>query len=152
MTLQKRTRAAQSCQVLYTLSARSRTSFADSDEPHQSRSCRRHYRPFPTHVFDILPEEKQSIPLTLPCSKANSSNSIAFAALGRGRDHAKWAPAAAAVGFRATLAKLRPQEAKEGRAFCSDSGSFNNLRRLVAIDAKLFGKEQEDAPTLQSRS
>lgn len=121
------------CQVLYTLSARGPS--ADSDEPYKTVYAG-DITTISDPVFDILPEHKQ-IPLTL-LAPGQFLEFYAFAVLGRGRDHAKWTPAAA-VGFRPQQVAVLKKPKKASILF--DLGLKTSDG--VAIDAKLFGKDKK---------
>ena len=121
------------CQVLYTLSARGPAS--DAEEEFKTVYAG-DITTISDPVFDILDEHKQ-IPLTV-LAKGQFLEFYAFAVLGRGRDHAKWSPAAA-VGFQPqNIAVLnKPKEA---------SVLFNlglTTTDGKPIDAKLFGKDKK---------
>lgn len=121
------------CQVLYTLSARGPS--ADSDEELRTVYAG-DITTISDPVFDIRDEHK-TIPLTV-LSKGQFLEFYAFAVLGRGRDHAKWSPAAA-VGFRpqqvAVLKDAKAAETLFGLGLTTTDGT--------PIDAKLFGKDKK---------
>ena len=121
------------CQVLYTLSARGPS--ADSEEEFKTVYAR-DITTISDPVFDIR-EEHKDIPLTV-LAKGQFLEFYAFAVLGRGRDHAKWAPVAA-VGFRpqciAVLDKPKKAEILFNLGLTTSDGK--------AIDAKLFGKDKK---------
>ena len=121
------------CQVLYTLSARGPSS--DSDEELKTVYAG-DITTISDPVFDIRDEHKQ-IPLTV-LSKGQFLEFYAFAVLGRGRDHAKWSPAAA-VGFRphrvAVLNKPKKASVLFNLGLTTTDGK--------AIDSKLFGKDKK---------
>ena len=82
------------CQVLYSLNVRGPS--ADSDEPFRVVRAG-DLTNVSDPVFDIS-EEMKSIPITY-LAQGQFLEFIAFATLGRGRDHAKWS-AASAVTFQ----------------------------------------------------
>jgi len=121
------------CQVLYTLSARGPAS--DADEEFKTVYAG-DITTISDPVFDILDEHKQ-IPLTV-LAKGQFLEFYAFAVLGRGRDHAKWSPAAA-VGFQpqniAVLNKPKKASVLFNLGLTTTDGK--------PIDAKLFGKDKK---------
>ena len=121
------------CQVLYTLSARGPSS--DSDEPYKTVYAG-DITTISDPVFDILPEHKQ-IPLTI-LAPGQFLEFYAFAVLGRGRDHAKWTPAAA-VGFRPHQIAVLKKPKKASILF--DLGLKTSDGK--DINAKLFGKDKK---------
>ena len=121
------------CQVLYTLSARGPS--ADAEEEFKTVYAG-DITTISDPVFDIRDEHKQ-IPLTV-LSKGQFLEFYAFAVLGRGRDHAKWSPAAA-VGFRPNRVAVLNKPKKASVLF--DLGLTTS--EDTAIDAKLFGKDKK---------
>jgi DNA-directed RNA polymerase alpha subunit len=121
------------CQVLYTLSARGPS--ADSDEDFKTVYAG-DITTISDPVFDIRDEHKQ-IPLTV-LSRGQFLEFYAFAVLGRGRDHAKWSPAAA-IGFRPLQVAVLNKPKKASVLF--DLGLTTTDG--TAIDAKLFGKDKK---------
>ncbi len=121
------------CQVLYTLSARGPSS--DSEEPYKTVYAG-DITTISDPVFDILPEHKQ-IPLTI-LAPGQFLEFYAFAVLGRGRDHAKWTPAAA-VGFRPHQIAVLKKPKKASILF--DLGLKTSDGK--DINAKLFGKDKK---------
>jgi DNA-directed RNA polymerase subunit D len=121
------------CQVLYTLSARGPAS--DAEEEFKTVYAG-DITTISDPVFDIRDEHKQ-IPLTV-LAKGQFLEFYAFAVLGRGRDHAKWSPAAA-VGFQpqnvATLNKPKKASVLFDLGLTTSDGK--------PIDAKLFGKDKK---------
>ena len=121
------------CQVLYTLSARGPSTDAEEDFKTVYAGD---ITTISDPVFDIRDEHKQ-IPLTV-LAKGQFLEFYAFAVLGRGRDHAKWSPAAA-VGFRphrvAVLNKPKKAAALFDLGLTTTDGA--------PIDAKLFGKDKK---------
>lgn len=121
------------CQVLYTLSARGPAS--DAEEEFKTVYAG-DITTISDPVFDILDEHKQ-IPLTV-LAKGQFLEFYAFAVLGRGRDHAKWSPAAA-VGFQPQNTAILNKPKKASVLF--------NLGLTTTdgkpIDAKLFGKDKK---------
>ena len=121
------------CQVLYTLSARGPAS--DAEEEFKTVYAG-DITTISDPVFDILDEHKQ-IPLTV-LAKGQFLEFYAFAVLGRGRDHAKWSPAAA-VGFQpqniAVLNKPKKASVLFNLGLTTTDGK--------PIDAKLFGKDKK---------
>ena len=136
------------CQVLYTLSARGPSADADedfktvyagdittiSDPVFDIRD--EHMMTLSDPMFDI-PEEFARIPLTI-LAKGQYLEFYAFAVLGRGRDHAKWSPAAA-IGFRPLQVAVLNKPKKASVLF--DLGLTTTDG--TAIDAKLFGKDKK---------
>ena len=121
------------CQVLYTLSARGPAS--DAEEEFKTVYAG-DITTISDPVFDILDEHKQ-IPLPV-LAKGQFLEFSAFAVLGRGRDHAKWSPAAA-VGFQpqniAVLNKPKKASVLFNLGLTTTDGK--------PIDAKLFGKDKK---------
>ncbi|MDG1556903.1 MAG: DNA-directed RNA polymerase subunit D [Candidatus Poseidoniaceae archaeon] len=130
--LAEESKGCPSCQVLYSLSARGPTSDAEED---YKTVYAGDLTTISDQMFDIRDEHKR-IPLTI-LSKGQFLEFYAFATLGRGRDHAKWAPAAA-IGFRpqriVKLNKPKKAEALFGLGLKTSDGKN--------IDAKLFGKDK----------
>jgi len=121
------------CQVLYTLSARGPAS--DAEEEFKTVYAG-DITTISDPVFDILDEHKQ-IPLTV-LAKGQFLEFYAFAVLGRGRDHAKWSPAAA-VGFQPQNIAVLNKPKKASVLF--DLGLTTTDGK--PIDAKLFGKDKK---------
>ena len=94
MDLAEEDKGCPNCQVLYTLNVQGPSS--DSDEPYRIVRAG-DLTNVSDPVFDIS-EEMQSIPITY-LAQGQFLEFIAFATLGRGRDHAKWS-AASAVTFQ----------------------------------------------------
>ena len=94
MDLAEEDKGCPMCQVLYTLNVQGPS--ADSDEPYRVVRAG-DLTNVSDPVFDIS-EEMQSIPITY-LAQGQFLEFIAFATLGRGRDHAKWS-AASAVTFQ----------------------------------------------------
>jgi DNA-directed RNA polymerase subunit D len=121
------------CQVLYTLSARGPS--ADSEEQYKTVYAG-DITTISDPVFDILPEHKQ-IPLTI-LAPGQFLEFYAFAVLGRGRDHAKWSPAAA-VGFQPHQIAVLKKPKKASVLFNLGLKTSDGKN----IDAKLFGKDKK---------
>ena len=130
--LAEESKGCPSCQVLYSLSARGPT--ADAEEDYKTVYAG-DLTTISDQMFDIRDEHKR-IPLTI-LSKGQFLEFYAFATLGRGRDHAKWA-AAAAIGFRPQRTAKLNKPKKAGVLF--DLGLKTTDGK--AIDAKLFGKDK----------
>tara|TARA_B100001778_G_scaffold287708_1_gene255653 strand:- start:232 stop:1164 length:933 start_codon:yes stop_codon:yes gene_type:complete len=130
--LAEESKGCPSCQVLYSLSARGPT--ADAEEEYKTVYAG-DLTTISDQMFDIRDEHKR-IPLTI-LSKGQFLEFYAFANLGRGRDHAKWA-SAGAVGFRPQrIAKLnKPKKAQTLFSLGLKTTDGTN------IDAKLFGKDK----------
>ena len=94
MDLAEEDKGCPMCQVLYTLNVQGPS--ADSDEPYRVVRAG-DLTNVSDPVFDIS-EEMQTIPITY-LAQGQFLEFIAFATLGRGRDHAKWS-AASAVTFQ----------------------------------------------------
>tara|TARA_B100000459_G_C8578953_1_gene202309 strand:- start:453 stop:1385 length:933 start_codon:yes stop_codon:yes gene_type:complete len=94
MDLAEADKGCPTCQVLYTLNVQGPSS--DSDEPFRVVRAG-DLTNVSDPVFDIN-EEMQTIPITY-LAQGQFLEFIAFATIGRGRDHAKWA-AASAVTFQ----------------------------------------------------
>lgn len=120
------------CQVLYTLSARGPS--ADSEDGFRTVYAG-DITTISDPVYDINEEHKQ-IPLTI-LAPGQFLEFYAFAVLGRGRDHAKWSPAAA-VGFRPQRRAVLHKPKKASILF--DLGLTTS--EGTKIDAKLFGKDK----------
>ena len=130
--LAEESKGCPSCQVLYSLSARGPT--ADAEEEYKTVYAG-DLTTISDQMFDIRDEHKR-IPLTI-LSKGQFLEFYAFANLGRGRDHAKWA-SAGAVGFRPQrIAKLNNQK-KAQTLFSLGLKTTDGTN----IDAKLFGKDK----------
>ena len=127
------------CQVLYSLNVRGPS--ADSDEPYRVVRAG-DLTNVSDPVFDIS-EEMQSIPITY-LAQGQFLEFIAFATLGRGRDHAKWS-AASAVTFQPRYEAELKKPKKASVLF--DLGLTTSDGR--AIDAKLFtSKKCSDVSTV----
>jgi DNA-directed RNA polymerase subunit D len=121
-----------SCQVLYSLNIQGPK--ADAEEEYKTVYAG-DLTTISDQMFDIRDEHKR-IPLTI-LSKGQFLELYAFATLGRGRDHAKWATAAA-IGFRPQqIAKLNKPK-KASILFDLDLKTSDGKQ----IDAKLFGKDK----------
>ena len=120
------------CQVLYTLNVQGPS--ADSDEPfHVVRAGDLTNVSDPT--FDIS-EEMKSIPITY-LAQGQFLEFIAFATLGRGRDHAKWS-AASAVTFQPRHEAELKKPKKASVLFDLDLKTSDGR----PIDAKLFSNKK----------
>ena len=125
-------RGCPMCQVLYTLNVQGPS--ADSDEPfHVVRAGDLTNVSDPT--FDIS-EEMKSIPITY-LAQGQFLEFIAFATLGRGRDHAKWS-AASAVTFQPRQEAELKKPKKASVLFDLDLKTSDGR----PIDAKLFSNKK----------
>ena len=125
-------RGCPMCQVLYTLNVPGPS--ADSDEPfHVVRAGDLTNVSDPT--FDIS-EEMKSIPIT-SLAQGQVLEFIAFATLGRGRDHAKWS-AASAVTFQPRHEAELKKPKKASILFDLDLKTSDGR----PIDAKLFSNKK----------
>ena len=128
MNLAEDDKGCPSCQVLYTLNVQGPSS--DSDEPHRVVHAG-DLTNVSDPLFDIS-EEMQAIPLTY-LAQGQFLEFIAFATLGRGRDHAKWASASAVTFqpvYEAELKKPKKADVLFGLDLSTSDGR--------PIDAKLF--------------
>jgi len=116
------------CQVLYTLNVQGPSS--DSDEPYRVVRAG-DLTNVSDPVFDIS-EEMKSIPITY-LAQGQFLEFIAFATLGRGRDHAKWS-AASAVSFQPQNEAELKKPKKASVLFDLDLKTQDGR----SIDAKLF--------------
>ena len=127
------------CQVLYTLNVQGPSS--DSDEPFRVVRAG-DLTNVSDPVFDIS-EEMQSIPITY-LAQGQFLEFIAFATLGRGRDHAKWS-AASAVTFQPLYEAELKKPKKASVLFNLDLKTSDGR----PIDAKLFtNKKCTDVSTV----
>ena len=127
------------CQVLYTLNVQGPSS--DSDEPFRVVRAG-DLTNVSDPVFDIS-EEMQPIPITY-LAQGQFLEFIAFATLGRGRDHAKWS-AASAVTFQPLYEAELKKPKKASVLFNLDLKSSDGR----PIDAKLFtNKKCSDVSTV----
>lgn len=127
------------CQVLYTLNVQGPSS--DSDEPFRVVRAG-DLTNVSDPVFDIS-EEMQSIPITY-LAQGQFLEFIAFATLGRGRDHAKWS-AASAVTFQPLYEAELKKPKKASVLFNLDLKTSDGR----PIDAKLFtNKKCSDVSTV----
>jgi len=127
------------CQVLYTLNVQGPS--ADSDEPYRVVRAG-DLTNVSDPVFDIS-EEMQSIPITY-LAQGQFLEFIAFATLGRGRDHAKWS-AASAVTFQPLYEAELKKPKKASVLFDLDLKTSDGR----SIDAKLFtNKKCSDVSTV----
>ena len=134
MDMAEEDRGCPMCQVLYTLNVQGPS--ADSDEPFRVvRAGDLTNVSDPT--FDIS-EEMQSIPITY-LAQGQFLEFIAFATLGRGRDHAKWS-AASAVTFQPRYEAELKKPKKATVLFDLDLKTSDGR----AIDAKLFSNKKCD--------
>ncbi|MGB1365694.1 MAG: hypothetical protein ACPG64_04805, partial [Candidatus Poseidoniaceae archaeon] len=127
------------CQVLYTLNVQGPSS--DSDEPYRVVRAG-DLTNVSDPAFDIS-EEMQSIPITY-LAQGQFLEFIAFATLGRGRDHAKWS-AASAVTFQPCYEAELKKPKKASVLFDLDLKTSDGR----SIDAKLFtNKKCTDVSTV----
>ena len=127
------------CQVLYTLNVQGPSS--ESDEPFRVVRAA-DLTNVSDPVFDIS-EEMKTIPITY-LAQGQFLEFIAFATLGRGRDHAKWA-AASAVSFQPRYIAELKKPKKASVLFDLDLKTSDGR----PIDAKLFtNKKCDDIPTV----
>ena len=139
MDLAEEDKGCPMCQVLYTLNVQGPS--ADSDE--EFRVVRAgDLTNVSDPVFDIS-EEMQSIPITY-LAQGQFLEFIAFATLGRGRDHAKWS-AASAVTFQPLYEAELKKPKKASALFDLDLKTSDGR----SIDAKLFtNKKCSDVSTV----
>ena len=139
MDLAEEDKGCPMCQVLYTLNVQGPS--ADSDE--EFRVVRAgDLTNVSDPVFDIS-EEMQSIPITY-LAQGQFLEFIAFATLGRGRDHAKWS-AASAVTFQPLYEAELKKPKKASVLFDLDLKTSDGR----SIDAKLFtNKKCSDVSTV----
>tara|TARA_B100000575_G_scaffold96992_1_gene77376 strand:+ start:741 stop:1673 length:933 start_codon:yes stop_codon:yes gene_type:complete len=127
------------CQVLYTLNVQGPST--ESDEPFRVVRAA-DLTNVSDPVFDIS-EEMKTIPITY-LAQGQFLEFIAFATLGRGRDHAKWA-AASAVSFQPRYIAELKKPKKASVLFDLDLKTSDGR----PIDAKLFtNKKCDDIPTV----
>jgi len=139
MDLAEEDKGCPMCQVLYTLNVQGPS--ADSDEPYRVVRAG-DLTNVSDPVFDIS-EEMQPIPITY-LAQGQFLEFIAFATLGRGRDHAKWS-AASAVTFQPLYEAELKKPKKASVLF--DLGLKTSDGR--SIDAKLFtNKKCSDVSTV----
>lgn len=139
MDLAEEDKGCPNCQVLYTLNVQGPSS--DSDEPYRIVRAG-DLTNVSDPVFDIS-EEMQSIPITY-LAQGQFLEFIAFATLGRGRDHAKWS-AASAVTFQPLYEAELKKPKKASVLFDLDLKTSDGR----AIDAKLFtNKKCSDISTV----
>ena len=134
MDLAEDDKGCPSCQVLYTLNVQGPSS--DSDEPHRVVRAGE-LTNVSDPAFDIS-EEMQSVPITY-LARGQFLEFIAFATLGRGRDHAKWS-AASAVTFQPRYEAELKKPKKASVLFDLDLKTSDGR----AIDAKLFSNKKCD--------
>ena len=134
MDLAEDDKGCPSCQVLYTLNVQGPSS--DSDEPYRVVRAG-DLTNVSDPAFDIS-EEMQSIPITY-LAQGQFLEFIAFATLGRGRDHAKWS-AASAVTFQPRYEAELKKPKKASVLFDLDLKTSDGR----AIDAKLFSNKKCD--------
>ena len=139
MDLAEEDKGCPNCQVLYTLNVQGPS--ADSDE--EFRVVRAgDLTNVSDPVFDIS-EEMQSIPITY-LAQGQFLEFIAFATLGRGRDHAKWS-SASAVTFQPLYEAELKKPKKASVLFDLDLKTSDGR----PIDAKLFtNKKCSDVSTV----
>ncbi|MAH29488.1 MAG: DNA-directed RNA polymerase subunit D [Euryarchaeota archaeon] len=139
MDLAEEDKGCPMCQVLYTLNVQGPS--ADSDEPYRVVRAG-DLTNVSDPVFDIS-EEMQTIPITY-LAQGQFLEFIAFATLGRGRDHAKWS-AASAVTFQPCYEAELKKPKKASVLFDLDLKTSDGR----AIDAKLFtNKKCSDISTV----
>ena len=132
-------KGCHNCQVLYSLSVQGPSS--DSDEPYRVVRAG-DLTNVSDPVFDIS-EEMQSIPITY-LAQGQFLEFIAFAKLGRGRDHAKWS-AASAVTFQPRYEAELKNQKNASVLFDLDLKTSDGRK----IDAKLFtNKKCSDVATV----
>jgi len=134
MDLAEDDKGCPTCQVLYTLNVQGPSS--DSDEPYRVVRAG-DLTNVSDPAFDIS-EEMQSIPITY-LAQGQFLEFIAFATLGRGRDHAKWS-AASAVTFQPRYVAELKKPKKASVLFDLDLKTSDGR----AIDAKLFSNKKCD--------
>ena len=139
MDLAEEDKGCPMCQVLYTLNVQGPS--ADSDEPYRVVRAG-DLTSVSDPVFDIS-EEMQTIPITY-LAQGQFLEFIAFATLGRGRDHAKWS-AASAVTFQPLYEAELKKPKKASVLFDLDLKTSDGR----SIDAKLFtNKKCTDVSTV----
>ena len=139
MDLAEEDKGCPNCQVLYTLNVQGPSS--DSDEPYRIVRAG-DLTNVSDPSFDIS-EEMQPIPITY-LAQGQFLEFIAFATLGRGRDHAKWS-AASAVTFQPLYEAELKKPKKASVLFDLDLKTSDGR----AIDAKLFtNKKCSDISTV----
>ena len=139
MDLAEEDKGCPMCQVLYTLNVQGPS--ADSDEPYRVVRAG-DLTNVSDPVFDIS-EEMQPIPITY-LAQGQFLEFIAFATLGRGRDHAKWS-AASAVTFQPLYEAELKKPKKASVLFDLDLKTSDGR----SIDAKLFtNKKCSDVSTV----
>lgn len=139
MDLAEEDKGCPMCQVLYTLNVQGPS--ADSDEPYRVVRAG-DLTNVSDPVFDIS-EEMQTIPITY-LAQGQFLEFIAFATLGRGRDHAKWS-AASAVTFQPLYEAELKKPKKASVLFDLDLKTSDGR----SIDAKLFtNKKCSDVSTV----
>jgi len=139
MDLAEEDKGCPTCQVLYTLNVQGPS--ADSDEPYRVVRAG-DLTNVSDPVFDIS-EEMQTIPITY-LAQGQFLEFIAFATLGRGRDHAKWS-AASAVTFQPLYEAELKKPKKASVLFDLDLKTSDGR----SIDAKLFtNKKCSDVSTV----
>ena len=139
MDLAEEDKGCPNCQVLYTLNVQGPS--ADSDEPYRVVRAG-DLTNVSDPVFDIS-EEMQTIPITY-LAQGQFLEFIAFATLGRGRDHAKWS-AASAVTFQPLYEAELKKPKKASVLFDLDLKTSDGR----SIDAKLFtNKKCSDVSTV----
>ena len=139
MDLAEEDKGCPMCQVLYTLNVQGPST--DSDEPYRVVRAG-DLTNVSDPVFDIS-EEMQTIPITY-LAQGQFLEFIAFATLGRGRDHAKWS-AASAVTFQPLYEAELKKPKKASVLFDLDLKTSDGR----SIDAKLFtNKKCSDVSTV----
>ena len=139
MDLAEEDKGCPMCQVLYTLNVQGPS--ADSDEPYRVVRAG-DLTNVSDPVFDIS-EEMQTIPITY-LAQGQFLEFIAFATLGRGRDHAKWSTASA-VTFQPLYEAELKKPKKASVLFDLDLKTSDGR----SIDAKLFtNKKCSDVSTV----
>ena len=139
MDLAEEDKGCPTCQVLYTLNVQGPSS--DSDDPYRVVRAG-DLTNVSDPVFDIA-EEMQTIPITY-LAQGQFLEFIAFATIGRGRDHAKWS-AASAVTFQPRYEAELKKPKKASVLFDLDLSTSDGR----PINAKLFtNKKCTDIPTV----
>ena len=139
MDLAEEDKGCPTCQVLYTLNVQGPSS--DSDDPYRVVRAG-DLTNVSDPVFDIA-EEMQTIPITY-LAQGQFLEFIAFATIGRGRDHAKWS-AASAVTFQPRYEAELKKPKKASVLFELDLSTSDGR----PINAKLFtNKKCTDIPTV----
>ena len=128
MDLAEEDKGCPTCQVLYTLNVQGPSS--DSDDPYRVVRAG-DLTNVSDPVFDIA-EEMQTIPITY-LAQGQFLEFIAFATIGRGRDHAKWS-AASAVTFQPRYEAELKKPKKASVLFDLDLSTSDGR----PINAKLF--------------